>query len=74
MYSEARKIHVIEEVLKVKNEAVLIAIENVLLSAKADNKSKSIVDFSGTITREEADEMMKAIEETCEVINEEDWK
>jgi hypothetical protein len=30
MYSDARKIHVIEEILKVKSDAVLIEIERIL--------------------------------------------
>ena len=33
MYSEARKIHLIEEMLKVKSETVLIELESVLKKA-----------------------------------------
>lgn len=77
MYSEARKIHLLEEVLKEKDEAVLIELETVLEKARkkaVEEKKPSIYDFVGIITKEEADEMKKAIEETCEIIHPDDWK
>jgi hypothetical protein len=75
MYSEARKIHLIEEVLKVKSDAVLIEIETILKSHNdiAEKKS-SIYDFVGIISKDEANEMTQAIAETCEIIDENDWK
>ena len=30
MYSEARKLHLIEEMLRIKNEAILVEIESIL--------------------------------------------
>jgi hypothetical protein len=62
MYSEARKIHLIEKVLKVKSEAVLIELESILNSYnnKAEKKT-SIYDFVGVISKKEADEMKQAI-------------
>jgi hypothetical protein len=75
MYSEARKIHLIEEVLKVKNEAVLVEIETILNihNLKAGQKH-SIYDFVGIISEDEATEMKQAIAETCENIDDNDWK
>jgi hypothetical protein len=64
MYSEARKLHVIEEVLKVKSEATLAAIENLLKRAsknKAVKKESNFKDFSGIWTKEEANEIEKII-------------
>lgn len=77
MYTEARKIHLIEEVLKVKNEAILIELESVIEKSKKraeKEKKPSIYDFVGILTKKEANEMRKAIEETSEIINPEDWK
>jgi hypothetical protein len=75
MYSEARKIHLIEDVLKVKSTAVLIEIESILKSYKnKTSKKPSIYDFVGIISQNEAAEFKKAIAETCEIIDENDWK
>lgn len=77
MYNEARKIHLIEEVLKVNSEAILIELELVIKrSRKMAEKQKkpSIYDFVGILTKKEANEMRKAIEDTCETINPDDWK
>ena len=77
MYSEARKLHVIEEVLKVKSEATLSAIENLLKrseNAKSAKKGSSFKDFSGIWSQEEANEIEKIIAESCETIHPDDWK
>lgn len=77
MYSEARKLHVIEEVLKVKSEATLTAIENLLKRASKNTtvkKKSSFKDFSGIWTKEEASEIEKIIAESCENIHPDDWK
>jgi hypothetical protein len=75
MYSETRKIHLIEEVLKVKNDAVLFEIESILNNYnKTVEKKPSSYDFVGIVTKDEATEMKKAITETCEIIDENDWK
>jgi len=75
MYSEARKIHLIEEMLKIKSDAVLIEIETILNSYnRTAEKKPSIYDFVGIISREAANEMKQAIAETCEIIDENDWK
>ena len=75
MYIESRKIHLIEEVLKVEDESTLTALETVLKKAKKlKEKRHGIYDFVGVISKKEATDMRRAIEETCETINENDWK
>jgi len=65
MYSEARKIHLIEEVLKVKNDAVLLEIETILNSYNNKRKKKtSVYDFVGIISKNEGVEMKQAISQT----------
>ena len=78
MYTEARKIHLLEEVLKVTNEETLKELEVVLRKSgkkmAAQKKKASIYDFLGILTKKESKEMRKAIEETSEKINLDDWK
>ncbi len=76
MYSEAKKLHLIGEILKVKNDAMWIALENVLKknTQKKQSKGTSIYDFVGFLSEKEATEMKDAIAETCETIDENDWK
>lgn len=76
MHPEARKIHLIEEVLKIKSEAILIELESVLRKAGLyrDKKTSSAHDFVGTLSKEDADLMNTAIAEGCEQINPDDWK
>lgn len=78
MYAEARKIHLIEEVLKVTSEATLSELETVLEKSKkkvtAKEKKPSIYDFVGILTSKEADEMRSTIEATGEQIHPDDWK
>ncbi len=70
MYSEARKMHLIEEVIKVKNEAVLIELESVLKKAgSATGQPRlSAHDFVGLWSKEDAESIEKAIEDGCEQI------
>ncbi|MCD6013432.1 MAG: hypothetical protein K0Q79_3294 [Flavipsychrobacter sp.] len=75
MYRESQKIHIIEEVLKVDNSATLNELETFFKKSKKSKPVKrSIYDFVGVLSDKEAEKMKKAINETCEVINEEDWK
>jgi len=75
MYSEARKLHLIDEVIKITNEDTLAKMESLLKTAKSVNKKKnSFKDFAGILTIKEADEMSRIIEDSCEKINPEDWK
>lgn len=78
MRTEIRKINLIEAILKVDKETTLIKLESVLqgLHKQSNKRQKvaNIYDFVGIITPNEADEMTKAINETCETINTDDWK
>jgi len=67
---EARKIHVIEEVLKVQSEAVLIEIES-LLKRKNDERKKEKngiknkpSDYAGCISEETARELLQQIKKS----------
>ena len=75
MYSESRKIQLIEDVLKVDNDSILSKLENVLKNSRATkDKKKTIYDFVGIISNKEAQEIKKAIKETSETIHIDDWK
>ena len=78
MFTEARKIHLLEEVLKATNETTLIELETVIKKTKKKTSGKakktSIYDFVGILTKKEANKIRKAIDETCEKINPDDWK
>ena len=75
MYGEAKKLHLIEEILKIENEALLDEVEIVISKNKLYvSDKKNIKDFAGIWTKEEADEMTRIIEEGCEQIDPDDWK
>jgi hypothetical protein len=76
MYSEATKLHIIEEVLKIKSEATLSALEKFIKnSGKGENyKDVSFDEFSGIWSIDEAGEIEKIIAESCENIHPDDWK
>ena len=75
MYQETRKMHLIEEVLKVSNEETLAELETVLVKSKSKKRGKAnILDFVGVMSRKDTTQMRRAIEETCETINADDWK
>jgi len=75
MYLEVRKLHLIEEVLKINNEATLSALEALLKNARETGVVKpNIKDFSGIWTKEEANEIEHIIDESCDTINSNDWK
>ena len=75
MYSESRKIQLIEDVLKVDNDSILSKLENVLKNSRATkDKKKTIYDFVGIISNKEVQEIKKAIKETSETIHPDDWK
>lgn len=75
MFGEARKLHLIEEILKIDNESVLSEVETVIVKNKlhAVNR-RSFSSFSGLLTDEEITEMEKNIEQGCEQIHVDDWK
>jgi len=78
MRTEARKLHIIEAVLKTENEAVLDAIETIVENDSTINISKKskvkFDDLLGVLTHEEAEAMKQTIEENFEKINPDDWK
>jgi hypothetical protein len=75
MYADARKIHLIEKMLKVTDENTLKALETTLgKTNKAKAKKGSIYDFVGILTKKEANDMRNAIKETAEIIHADDWK
>ena len=72
---QTRKIHILEEVLKIKNDTELAEIESTLYGKKRKSKQKiNYTVFSGVLTKKEADSMNKAIQEACEQINPNEWK
>ena len=73
MFTEARKIQLIEDVLKVSNEATLNELETVLKKS-GKNKKHSAHEFSGIWSKKDAALIEKAIKEDCEQIHANDWK
>lgn len=76
MYSDSKKIQLIEEVLRENNLHVLKEIESVLKKSRkpALKKVGSAFDFVGLWNKKEADLIEKAIEEGCEKVNMNEWK
>ena len=74
MYAEAKKLHIIEEILKVENDTVLAELESVLTKSKVPSKPRSFRDFVGVLSDEELEAFERNINEGCEQINEDDWK
>jgi len=76
MHIETRKLHLIEEMLKVKSEATLSALEKLLKNTnnKTVKKTPDLKDFSGIWSKYEAEEMERIISESCETIHPDDWK
>lgn len=76
MHTEARKISLIEAVLKISNEATLAELENIVKKSRQEKEKKplSANDFLGSWSKEDAKLIEKAIEESCEQIHEDDWK
>ncbi len=68
MVSEARKLHLIEEVLKINNEYTLSALEAVLKESivQQNNLKNPFSELSGIRSKEEADDIEKAITENFE--------
>ena len=75
MFTESRRIHLIEEVLKEKNEQTLQELESVLSKSKHSKEKKvSAHDFVGLWSRKDASLIEKAIKEGCEQIDTDGWK
>ncbi len=74
MFTESRKIQLIEEVLKMTNEATLQELETILKKSKPKKEKQSAHDFVGLWNKKDAALIEKAITEGCEQIHENDWK
>ena len=63
----SKEITLIEEVLMIENPALLAEVETVIFKSKMHAvDQKGLKDFVGIRTAEEADEMIRIIEESCE--------
>jgi hypothetical protein len=75
MLGEAKKLYLIEEILKIEDPVVLLEVEALLNKSKLHAlKKRSFAGFAGMLTDEEAAELEHIIEEGCENINADDWK
>ena len=74
MYTDSRKIHLIEAIIKTEDENTLTQIEQVIEKTAKQGQKKSAKDFAGIWSKEDAELIEKAIEEGCEQINPDDWK
>lgn len=75
MNGEARKLHLIEALIKVEDEKLLADVEKIFSQHQLKPvERKSFKDFAGIWTDEEAEKMKKDIEEACGQIHPDDWK
>jgi hypothetical protein len=75
MCGEAKKLHLIEEILKIESNAVLEEVESVINKSKLQSvRRRSFKSFAGSLSDQEVDELEKIIEEGCEQIHPDDWK
>lgn len=74
MYGEARKLHLIEKILKIEDESILSEVESLISSKMHAIKRRSFKDFAGMMSDEEAGELEKIIDEGCEQIHPDYWK
>ena len=79
MYSDAKKIHLIEVIIRSNDDALLRKIEADINDAGTaavvvEMPPSSILDLAGSITEDEANDWLKAIDEDCANIDEDGWK
>ncbi|MES2702907.1 MAG: hypothetical protein V4649_09725 [Bacteroidota bacterium] len=75
MDGEAKKLHLIEELLKIDNDAVLDEVAAVISRSRSlPAQARSYKDFAGMISDNEANELKDIIAHGCEQINPDDWK
>lgn len=78
MFNDRRKIQLIEDLLKVDNDATLKQVETVIRKAVIKRKKsvpkKSFHDLVGIMAKKDAEEMSRIIEDGCEQIDQNDWK
>lgn len=69
MYSKAKKLHLIEELIKVDSDIVLAELEIVLAKSKTKlPPSKNFKDFVSSLTEEEVNELERNIQEGCKQV------
>jgi hypothetical protein len=73
IYTESKKLHLIESIIRETNEDVLKSIEKIL-TASSKVRAEKFADFSNNLTAAELEEFARNIETGCEQINENDWK
>ncbi len=77
MFTEARKIELIKDVLDTTNEVTLVEIESVINRSKKKNppkkKKATIFDFVGILSKKESAQIKKAIKDECEIIDSNEW-
>lgn len=75
MNGEARKLNLIEAILKLEDEATLSTMEKLLYTDEPTPATKkTFKDFAGIWTEEEAEEIKKHIDEGCGQIDPNEWK
>jgi hypothetical protein len=75
MYGEAKKLHLIEAILKIENPQVLDKIEaEIANDALKAVPRKSFKIFAGTLSDNEAETLKNLINQGCETIDANDWK
>ncbi len=72
---KTKKLNFIQEILAVSNEQIIDKLESLLKKErKKQVPSTSVYDLLNVISEEEAENMKKDIEDSCEKIHEEVWK
>ena len=76
MYSDSKKIQLIEEVLRLDNNSVLREVESILKRSRKSGLKTcgSAYDLLGLWSKKDSELIEKAIEEGCEKIYLDDWK
>lgn len=76
MYSDSKKIQLIEEVLKLDNNRILKELESVLKKSTKTvvPRKGSAHDLVGQWSKTDAELIEKAIEDGCEQIHPDEWK
>jgi len=73
IYTESKKLHLIESIIRETNDDVLKKIENILTTSPKEHFGR-FANFSNKLTIAELEEFENNIEAGCEQINDNDWK
>ncbi len=77
MFTETRKIELLKDVLETTNEGTLVEIERIVNKSKKQatikKKNISIYDFVGILSKKESAAIKKAINEQCEIVDNNEW-